>query len=297
VTEQLRDRLGRYGIWRTNSQVTPELAAEIERAGYGALWLGSSPGGDLAQVEELLGATSSLMLGTSIVNIWKDGPHEVARSFARVDGRYPGRFVLGVGAGHPEATQQYDKPYQALAAYVGALLGDGVRQDALVLAALGPKVLRLARDRTAGAIPYLVPPQHTRQARDILGPEPLLAPEHKVVLDADPARARALGRARVSTPYLGMVNYTSNLRRLGWTDDDLRDGGSNALIDALVAHGAPDQVVSQLNRHLEAGADQVVIQLLTEPGADPVPGYRDLAQALSLQPRAGQRDGAGVSRQ
>ncbi len=262
--------------------MTAELAARVEQLGFGALWLGGSPDGDLAQVEELLNATSTITLGTSIVNMWKDDPRQVARSFARLQDRQPGRFVLGVGAGHHETTRQYEHPYETLAAYVDSLRGEGVPQDALVLAALGPKVLRLAGERAAGAIPYLVPPEHTRQAREILGPEPLLAPEHKVVLDADTARARALGRARVSSPYLGLVNYTSNLRRLGWTEDDLSDGGSDALIDALVAHGRADQVAAQLSRHLDAGADHVVIQLLTDPEAGPVPGYRELARALML---------------
>jgi probable F420-dependent oxidoreductase len=278
----LRDQLGRFGIWRGAFQVTAQLAAEVEQSGFGALWLGGSPGGDLAQVDELLGATSTLILGTSIVNMWKDDPHDVARSFARVQARYPGRFVLGVGAGHREATRQYGQPYQTLAAYVDILRGEGVPQEALVLAALGPKVLRLAGERAAGAIPYLVPPEHTRQAREILGAEPLLAPEHKVVLDTDTARARALGRTRVQNPYLSLVNYTSNLRRLGWADGDLSGGGSDSLIDALVAHGSADQVAAQLGRHLDAGADHVVIQLLTGRDADPVPGYRDLARALML---------------
>ncbi|HYB85235.1 MAG TPA: LLM class F420-dependent oxidoreductase [Streptosporangiaceae bacterium] len=282
MTASLRDRLGRFGIWRGAFQVTPELAAAIEGCGFGTLWLGSSPDGDLAQVDELLGATSALTVGTSIVNMWKDDAREVARSFTRVAGRHPGRFVLGVGAGHREATQQYQRPYETLAAYVGTLLADGVPREALVLAALGPKVLTLARDRAAGAIPYLVTPEHTRRAREILGPGPVLAPEQKAVLDPDPARARALGRTRVRTPYLGLVNYTSNLRRLGWTDDDLSGGGSDALIDALVAHGRADQVAAQLSRHLEAGADHVAVQLLTEPEADPLPGYRDLARALNL---------------
>jgi probable F420-dependent oxidoreductase len=279
---QLRDQLGRFGIWRGAYQVTAPLAAAVEEAGFGALWLGSSPDGDLVQVDELLDVTGTLTLGTSIVNMWKDGPHGVARAFARVQERHPGRFVLGVGAGHREATRDYGNPYETLAAYVDLLRADGVPQDALVLAALGPKVLALAGERTAGATPYLVPPEHTRLAREILGPEPLLAPEHKVVLDTDPARARALGRARVQTPYLGLVNYTSNLRRLGWGDADLSDGGSDALIDALVAHGSADQVAALLRQHLDAGADHVVIQLLTEPDADPVPGYRDLARALGL---------------
>jgi probable F420-dependent oxidoreductase len=279
---QLRDQLGRFGIWRNAFRVTAQLAVDIEEAGFGTLWLGDSPAGDLAQAEELLDATSTLTLGTSIVNMWQDDPHEVARSFARVQGRHPGRFVLGVGAGHREATRQYGRPYETLAAYVGSLRGAGVPREALVLAALGPKVLGLARDRAAGAIPYLVPPEHTRQARQILGPEPLLAPEHKVVVDTDTERARALGRARVRTPYLALANYTSNLRRLGWTDEDLSGGGSDSLIDTLVAHGSADQVAAQLRRHLDAGADHVVIQLLTEPDADPVPGYRDLARALML---------------
>ena len=282
MTAHLRDQLGQFGIWRGAVQVTALLAAEIEQFGFGALWLGGSPDGDLDQVEELLNATSTIMLGTSIVNIWKDDPHHVARSLARLRDRHPGRFVLGVGAGHREATPQYERPYAALAAYVDALRGDGVPRETLVLAALGPKVVWLAGERAAGAIPYLVPPEHTRQARKILGPEPLLAPEHKVVLDTDTARARALGRARVRTPYLSLVNYTSNLRRLGWSEEDLSEGGSDALIDALVAHGSADQVAAQLGRHLDAGADHVVIQLLTDPEADPVAGYRDLARALVL---------------
>jgi probable F420-dependent oxidoreductase len=205
----------------------------------------------------------------------------VARSFARVQRRHPGRFLLGVGAGNREATQQYARPYQALARYVDVLQAGGVPRDSLVLAALGPKVLGLARDRAAGAIPYLVPPEHTRQARAVLGPGPLLAPEHKVVLDTDPDRARALGRTTVH-PHLGLVNYTSNLRRLGWTDDDLSGSGSDALIDALVAHGSPAEIAAQLTRHLDAGADHVCLHLITEAGTDPLPGYRALAPALGL---------------
>jgi len=282
MTERARDHLGRFGVWRADSQVTPELAVGLERLGFGALWIGSSPAGDLAQVEQLIDATTTLTLATGIVNMWQDDAHTVASSFARIEGRHPGRFLLGVGAGHREATQQYAKPYQTLAAYVDVLLGDGVPAQSLVLAALGPKVLRLAAERTAGAHPYLVPPEHTRQARAILGDGPLLAPEQKVVLETDPQRARAIGRPRVQNPYLGLVNYTSNLRRLGWGDDDLSGGGSDALIDALVAHGSGDQVAARLDEHFQAGADHVVIQLLTAPAADLMDGYRELAQALAL---------------
>jgi len=282
MTGLARDHLGRVGVWRHGSGVTPELALELEQLGYGAVWLGGSPAGDLTQAEQLIDATTTLTLATGIVNIWQDDARIVAASFRRIEARYPGRFLLGVGTGHPEATQEYVRPYDALTRYVDTLLSDGVPPDSLVLAALGPKVLRLAGERTAGAHPYLVTPAFTREARRILGAGPLLAPEHKVVLDGDPERARAIGRPRVQNPYLGLVNYTSNLRRLGWSDDDLSGGGSDALIDALVAHGSAGQVAAQLTGHLEAGADHVAIQLLTEPGADPLDGYGQLARALGL---------------
>ena len=282
MTQHVRDHLGRFGIWRGGSQLAPELAAGIEKLGFGALWVGGSPSGDLTLLERLVDATTTLSLATGIVNIWQDDAHQVATSFKRIETRHPGRFLLGVGAGHREATQEYAKPYDTLVSYVGALLGDGVPATSLVLAALGPKVLRLAGERTAGAHPYLVPPAFTRGARGILGAGPLLAPEQKVVLDADPERARATGRPWVRNPYLGLVNYTSNLRRLGWSDADLSGGGSDALIDALVAHGNAGQVAARLTEHLDAGADHVAIQLITEPGADLLDGYGQLARALGL---------------
>jgi probable F420-dependent oxidoreductase len=274
-------QLGRFGVWRSASLVTPQLAADIERLGFGTLWLGSSPAGDLVQAEELLDATTTLTLATSIVNMWQDQPEDVAGSFARVQRRHPGRFLLGVGAGHREATQQYARPYETLARYVDVLQAGEVPRGSLVLAALGTKVLGLARDRAAGAIPYLVPPEHTRRARAVLGSGPLLAPEHKVVLDTDPVRARALSRTTVQ-PHLGMVNYTSNLRRLGWSEEDLSGDGSDKLVDTLVAHGSPAEIAGQLTRHLDAGADHVCLHLITEEGTDPLPGYRALAPALGL---------------
>jgi probable F420-dependent oxidoreductase len=282
MAERVRDHLGRFGVWRGGGQVTPELAASLERLGYGTLWLGGSPSGDLVQAERLLDATATLTVATGIVNMWQDDAHEVAASFKRVDARHPGRFLLGVGAGHREATQQYARPYETLAGYVDVLLAEGVPGSSLVLAALGPRVLRLAAERTAGAHPYLVTPEYTRQAREILGAGPLLAPEQKVVVDADPERARATGRPLVRDPYLGLINYTTNLRRLGWGDDDLSGGGSDALIDALVAHGTVGEVAARLTEHLDAGADHVCLQLLTAPGADPLDAYRQLAQALGL---------------
>jgi probable F420-dependent oxidoreductase len=254
----------------------------LEALGYGAVWLGGSPSGELAVVDRLLSATSNLTVGTSIVNVWQDDAATVAQSFARIEAGFPHRFILGVGAGHPEATAEYASPYHRLVTYLGHLLDGGVPHESVVLAALGPKVLSLAGDRTGGAIPYLVPPAHTKLAREILGPERLLAPEHKVVLSTDLTEARSLGRRRVSIPYLGLVNYTSNLRRLGFTDEDLANGGSDALVDALVAHGSSDQVAAQLFAHLDAGADHVCVQLLTGSDTDPMPAYAELAAALGL---------------
>jgi len=282
MTQRVRDHLGRFGVWRSSSEVTPELAVGLERLGYGTLWLGASPDGELRQVDELLDATTSLCLATGIVNMWKDDAHTVAASFRRIEERRPGRFLLGVGAGHREATEEYASPYDTLVRYVDVLRADGVPADSLVLAALGPRVLRLSAERAGGAHPYLVPPEHTRQAREILGPGPLLAPEQKVVLEADPQKARAIGRPRVQNPYLGLINYTTNLRRLGFGDDDLADGGSDALIDALVAHGTGEQVAARLAEHFDAGADHVCVQLLAAPGADLLDEFRRLAEALGL---------------
>jgi probable F420-dependent oxidoreductase len=282
MTSQLRERVGQFGIWRGAAQTTPDLAAGLEQLGYGTVWLGGSPGGDLQIVQDLLAATSTLNVGTSIVNMWQDDPATIAADFQRIEAAHPGRFVLGVGAGHPEATQRYASPYDTLETYVEQLLARGVPAQSLVLAALGPRVLKLAADKTGGAIPYLVPPEHTRQARAILGPDLLLAPEQKVVIDTDAARARALGSKRVRNPYLSLSNYTSNLRRLGFTDEDLAGDGSERLIDALVAHGSAGQVAAQLREHLDAGADHVCVQLLTEAGDDPIQGYTSLAGALGL---------------
>src|SRR5258708_5124833 len=281
MTEHWRERLGRFGVWRPASQVTPDLAANLEELGYGAVWLGGSRGADLLAVDEMLAATTALVVATGIVNIWQADPHEVAASYHRIEAAYPGRFLLGAGAGHREATREYARPYDTLVSYVDTLTAEGVPGDSMVLAALGPKMLRLAAERTAGAHPYLVPVDYTRWARQILGPEPLLATEHKAVIEADPVVARQIGRSRARS-YLGLVNYTSNLRRLGWTDADLADPGSDALIDALVAQGDARRVAGLLTEHVTAGADHVCVQLLTEPDADPVDGFRELAGALGL---------------
>jgi probable F420-dependent oxidoreductase len=276
----VRPELGKLGIWAPESNLSAELARELERAGYGAIWIGSSPGGELDIVPELLAATDRLVVATGIVNIWTDDARDIAAVRRRIVGDFPGRFLLGIGAGHPEATSDYRHPYQALVDYLDVLDAERVPADERVLAALGPKVLRLARDRTAGAHPYLVTPEHTREARAILGDGVLLAPEQKVVVEADPVKARALGRPVVAKPYLGLSNYLANLRRLGWTDEDLAGDGSDRLIDALVAHGDAETAIGRVREHLEAGADHVAIQLITEKGTDPIETYRALASAL-----------------
>ncbi|WP_410660301.1 LLM class F420-dependent oxidoreductase [Amycolatopsis sp. lyj-112] len=268
--------LGRIGIWQHESVFTPELARELEELGYGTLWLGGSPDGDLSKAEELLDATTSIAVATGIVNIWKDDAATVAESYKRIVAKHPDRFLLGVGAGHPEHTSQFTKPYGALVEYLDALDAAGVPVEGRALAALGPKVIKLAGDRTAGAHPYLMTPEHTRQAREILGEGPLLLPEHKVVLETDPVKARAIARPTVQF-YLGLVNYTNSLRNLGFTDEDLSGEGSDRLIDALAVHGDAETIARGITAHIEAGADHVGVQVLNQ---DPLPVYRALAAVL-----------------
>ena len=273
--------LGRIGIWRHPSGLSPEMVAEAEALGYGAIWVGGSPGGDLGVVENLLDSTGRIAVATGIVNVWKDDAATIGADYHRITARHPGRFLLGLGIGHPEATREYQRPYSKLVSYLDELDELGVPADGRVLAALGPRVLRLAADRSAGAHPYLVTPEHTRQARQILGEGPLLAPEQKVILETDPERARAIGRPRVQNPYLGLTNYVSNLRLLGWADADLAGGGSDALIDALVGHGDAEALGRGVTAHLDAGADHVAVQVL---GPDPRPALRALARVLGLTP-------------
>ena len=256
--------LGRVGVW-TFGAPKPEQAAEIEKLGYSAVWPGGSPAADLAFVEPLLAATEKLQVATGIVNVWTAPAAQVAESYHRIEAAYPGRFVLGVGIGHPEHTKEYRKPYDVLVEYLDQLDAAGVPVARRVVAALGPKVLRLAADRSAGAHPYLTTPEHTAEARKVIGPDAFLAPEHKVVLTDGSAEAaeeaRAIGRQTVDF-YLNLSNYLNNWRRLGFSEDDIAKPGSDALIDAVVAHGTPDAIAARLTEHLDAGADHVTIQVL-----------------------------------
>ncbi|MFE1165859.1 TIGR03620 family F420-dependent LLM class oxidoreductase [Nocardiopsis sp. NPDC058789] len=265
--------LGRYGVWLRHQDLDEDVAAEIERLGFGAVWLGGSTPADLEPVATALAATSRLAVATGIVNIWAAPAEEVADAFARLESAYPGRFLLGIGAGHRELNgPDAVRPLQGMRDYLDVLDREGVPADRRVLAALGPRMLTLSAERAAGAHPYLVPPAYDRFARGVLGDGPLLATEHKLVLGADRARTREEARRGMAF-YLGMRNYAANLERLGYTVLDLADDGSDVLIDALVAQGGADQVASELRAHLEAGADHVVAQA--------IPGESGLLGSLS----------------
>ena len=277
---ELKPDLGRVGVWTFGSP-GPEQAAEIEKLGYGSLWVGGSPAADLSFVEPLLEQTQTLGVATGIVNIWTADANEVAESYHRIEKAFPGRFLLGVGVGHPEHTQEYRKPYDALVEYLDVLDAKQVPTSRRVIAALGKKVHELAAKRSAGAHPYLTTPEHTAQAREWIGSSVYLAPEHKVVLTTDADEARAIGRQTVDF-YLNLSNYLNNWKRLGFTDEDIAKPGSDKLIDAVVAHGSADDIAKRLGEHLAAGADSVLIQVLG--GFDKLlPTLTELAGPLGLK--------------
>ena len=260
----------------------PEQAAEIEQLGYGAVWIGGSPAGDLNYVEPILDATETLQVATGIVNVWTAPAEQVAEAYHRIEDKYPGRFLLGIGIGHPEHTEEYRKPYDVLVEYLDALDSKKVPTSRRVIAALGPKVLKLAAQRSAGAHPYLTTPQHTGEARELIGQRRCFwRPNTKWCWRATPKHARKIGRDTVDF-YLNLSNYLNNWKRLGFTDDDIAKPGSDRLIDAVVAHGTPDDIAKQLNEHLEAGADHVAIQVLG--GWDNLlPTLEELAGPLGLK--------------
>jgi probable F420-dependent oxidoreductase len=280
----LKPDLGRFGVFLAFRSIKPELAERIESLGYGAAWIGGSPDAELDWVDPALAQTNSLQLATGIVNIWSAPAPVVAQSYERIENAHPGRFLLGIGVGHREHTQEYVKPYDALVGYLDELDAAMVPTSRRVLAALGPKVLKLAAERSAGAHPYLTTPQHTAKAREEMGGSVFLAPEHKVVLSTDADEARRIGRETVDH-YLGLSNYVNNWLRLGFSEDDVRKPGSDRLIDAVVAYGTPEAIAQRLNEHLEAGADHVAIQVLggwTEETL--LPALSELAGPLGLMP-------------
>jgi probable F420-dependent oxidoreductase len=280
----LKPDLGRYGGFVAFRSIEHGLAAQIESLGYGAAWIGGSPDAELDWVDPALAQTNSLQLATGIVNIWSAPAPAVAQSYKRIESAHPGRFLLGIGVGHPEHTEEYVKPYDALVGYLDELDSDMVPTSRRVLAALGPKVLKLAAERSAGAHPYLTTPQHTAKAREEMGNSVFLAPEHKVVLTTDADEARRIGREAVEL-YLGLSNYVNNWLRLGFSEDDVRKPGSDRLVDAVVAYGTPEAIVQRLNEHLEAGADHVAIQVLGGWTDETLlPALSELAGPLGLTP-------------
>jgi probable F420-dependent oxidoreductase len=275
-----KPNLGRFGSFGRG--VTPEQAKDIEALGYGSVWVGGSPPAELAWVEPILAATTTLQVATGIVNIWSDAAQPVAESFHRIDRAYPGRFLLGIGVGHPEAISEYRKPYDALVEYLDQLDEHGVPSNRRVVAALGPQVLKLSARRSAGAHPYLTTPEHTAQARELMGPSAFLAPEHKAVLTTDAEQARAVAR-KLLPVYFNLANYRNNWKRLGFSDEETTYPGSDRLIDSLVAYGTPEAIAARLQEHLDAGADHVPVQVLTKD-ENLVSALAELAGPLGLTP-------------
>ncbi|MFE5684916.1 LLM class F420-dependent oxidoreductase [Streptomyces sp. NPDC056512] len=282
--------IGRYGLWNSGlrdpdparAAELAETAAELEQLGYGALWLGGSSG--IEHAAPLIEATSKITVATGILSIWQHEARETADRWAALEAARPGRFLLGLGVSHAKLTTQYKRPYGAMVDYLDALDAAGIPADRRVLAALGPRMLELSRDRAAGAHPYLVTPEHTARARETLGQGPLLAPEFTVVLEADPDRARATARETLAL-YLQLANYTNSWLRLGFTEDDFANGGSDRLVDALFGWGDEQRVRERIDAFLDAGADHVAVQVLP-PGEDraglPREQWRRLAAALEL---------------
>jgi probable F420-dependent oxidoreductase len=294
--QPLRDRIGRVGVWLGSIGLEPAkeeraAIARIERLGYGAAWFGEGPANREAMSHAglLLGASERLVIATGIANIWARDATAAINGANTLNEAYDERFLLGLGVSHAPIVNarghRYAKPLTAMRTYLEAIdqhtyTAPGPEHPSpVVLAALRPKMLELARERTAGAHPYFVPPSHTAEARAILGPRPLLAPEQVVVLDIDPARARETGRRHMAT-YLRLPNYVNNLRALGYEDADFAHGGSERLVDAIVAWGDEEAITGRVREHLDAGADHVAIQAYSENANAALAQLERLAPAL-----------------
>jgi probable F420-dependent oxidoreductase len=270
-------RPGQLGIWRRRHDGVDGVG-EIEALGFGTLWVGGSPSAQEAR--PFLERSSTLTVATGILNVWQHEPAAVATQRADLARAFPGRFLLGIGVGHPEATAEYVSPLAKMSAFFDALdaAPEPVPMGERVAAALGPKMLDLAAQRSLGTHTYFVTPEHTRFARERVGPDALVAPELAVVVEPDDEAARAIAREYAAL-YLGRSNYTNNLLRFGFSERDVADGGSDGLIDAVVPHGSAQAVAEAVRAHLDAGADHVALQPLGHGGA-PVADYEALAKAL-----------------
>jgi probable F420-dependent oxidoreductase len=286
------DDFGRYGIWISRKHWPEDpgqvasAAQELESLGFGSVWIGGSPPDDLLLVEALLAATQRLVVGTSIVDIWRsDGPR-LAASHARIQGQFPGRFYLGIGSGHAPTAEALGELYIKPLSRLRTFLTEKVREvppAERMIAALGPKTLETARELSAGALPYLMPPAHTAEARTILGPDRLLIPEQKVFLGADATQAHEVAR-RMARSYLALPNYTNALSRFGLTEEDLAGDGSDRFLDQAVIWGSDDAIRAGIDAHLKAGADHIAIQVLPADPTDHLPRaeWRRLAEILTL---------------
>jgi probable F420-dependent oxidoreductase len=276
--------LGEFGVWTTYRTIGEENAGQAARLaedlGFGTFWLGGSP--QLPALEPLLEATERIVVATGILNVWQSDPEQVAGDFARLEQEFPGRVLLGIGIGHPEATSQYAKPLSAMAEFLDGLDGASapVPRSRRCLAALSPKMLELCAARSLGTHTYFVTPAHTKSARERLGETAILAPELACVLDGDAGSARATAR-EYARMYLGLRNYTNNLRQSGFADEDIGGGGSDRLIDEVVPHGSAGEIAGAARRHLSAGADHVCLQPVGVTGV-PREEWTALAAALGL---------------
>ncbi|MGW0163198.1 LLM class F420-dependent oxidoreductase [Mycobacterium sp. NPDC003323] len=280
------------GIWSAGLRYgdagrAAEAAAELEELGYPALWIPDVGGPVIDSVENLLTATSRITIATGILNLWMHDPADVAAAHARLTAAHGRRFLLGIGVSHAplidsKSPGTYRKPLAATAAFLDGLdaAEQPVAAEDRVLAALGPKMLQLSADRSRGAHPYLVTPEHTATAREVLGEGPLLLPEQTAVLTDDAEQARTIAREWVRS-YLAMPNYANNLLRSGFTEDEVRDV-SDRLVDAIVVWGDEEAILARVNEHKSAGADHVCVQVLdADPSALPLEQWRRLAPALN----------------
>ena len=294
---ELARRLGRVGIWNFALQrlsAAEEGAAirEYERLGYPAVWIPESVGSKevFAHAAILLGASEQAIVAPGIASLYARDPMAMANGARALAEAFPGRFVLGIGVSHAPSVamrgSSYGKPIETMTEYLDGMAsasyaGPELAQPVpLVLAALGPRMLELAATRADGAHPYFVPVEHTPMARAALGPEPCLAVEQTAVLSTDADTARRIGRA-FAKHYLALPNYANNLRRIGLSDEDIANDGSDRLIDAVIAWGDVDAIAARVKAHLDGGADHVCVQLRAESSADPaLAGYAELASAL-----------------
>jgi probable F420-dependent oxidoreductase len=290
-------RLGRVGAWtfdieRLSAAAARDYVRELEGLGIHALWIPESLGSKeiFAHAGLLLAASERLVIATGIANMWARDATAMANGNRALSEAYPGRFLLGIGVSHAPVVKMrgasYDKPIENMTRYLDAMdkapyTGAAPPEPpARVLAALGPRMLRLAAERTLGAHPYFVPVEHTVLARKELGTGPLLAVEQAAVLAKDPTVARATARKHMKR-YLSLENYANNLRRLGWSDADLASDGSDALVDAIVAWGNAAEIRARVETHLASGADHVCVQVLrADLTAHPLAEWRALAPKL-----------------